>query len=155
MIYNVGMKVIFLKDVPGQGKKGEVKEVSDGYARNFLLPKGVAKIADTATVNNAKQAKEAEAHHKAVEKAEAMELAKRLEQVKLTVQVKAGENGKLFGALNTQSIADALKTQGGIDLDKRMIVLAEPIKLAGVYTVTVKPYAEVSAKVTVEVVGVK
>ena len=148
------MKVIFLKDVPGQGKKGEVKDVSDGYARNFLLPKGMAKVADSASVNNAKQAKEAEAHHKAVEKAEATELAKRLEQVKLKVPVKAGESGKLFGALNTQSIADALKAQG-IDIDKRLIVLAEPIKQAGIYTVTVKPYAEVSAKLTVEVVGVK
>jgi len=148
------MKVLFLKDVPGQGKKGEIKEVSDGYARNFLLPKGFVKIADAASVNAAKQAKDAEAHHKAVAKAEAVELAKRIEAVKLTVPVKAGESGKLFGALNTQSIADALKAQG-IELDKRLIVLNEPIKLAGVYTLTVKPYAEVSAKLTVEVVGVK
>ncbi|MCL2369907.1 MAG: 50S ribosomal protein L9 [Firmicutes bacterium] len=148
------MKVIFKQDVAGQGKKGEVKEVSDGYARNFLLPKGLVEIASATAVNNAKLAKESEVHKKAVAKAEAEALANKLNQIKVTVEVKAGESGKLFGSLNTQSIADALATQGTV-IDKRSIVLAEPIKQAGVYKVTVKPYAEVSAKITVEVVAKK
>jgi len=148
------MKVIFKQDVVGQGKKGEIKDVSDGYARNYLLPKGLVEIASAASVNNAKLAKEAEAHKRAVAKAEAEVLADKLNQIKVTVEVKAGENGKLFGSLNTQSIADALAKQGTV-IDKRSIVLSEPIKQAGIYKVTVKPYAEVLAVITVEVVGKK
>jgi len=148
------MKVIFIKDVAGQGKKGEIKDVSDGYAKNFLLPKGMAKIADNTTVSNAKQAKESEAHHKAVAKAEATELAKRIEATPIKVEVKTGETGKLFGSLNTQSIADAL-AKAGIDIEKQKIVLSDPIKQVGKFVVTVKPYPEVTARLTVEVVGVK
>lgn len=145
------MKVILLKDVKGQGKKNDIIEVSDGYARNFLLKNGLAKEATATNVNSINIAKKAEEHRKAVEKAEAVELAKKLGEISVTVKIKVGETGKLFGALNTQAIADAIKAQHGLEIDKKKIVLAEPIKSVGVYTVTVKPYAEVSAKLKVTV----
>ena len=145
------MKVILLKDVKGQGKKDDIIDVSDGYARNFLLKNGLAKEATATNVNSVNIAKKAEEHRKAVEKAEAMELAKKISAISVTVKIKVGETGKLFGALNTQAIADALKAQHNIDIDKKKIVLADPIKSIGVYTVTVKPYAEVSAKLQVNV----
>lgn len=145
------MKVILLKDVKGQGKKDDVIEVSDGYARNFLLKNGLAKEATSTNLNSVNIAKKAEEHRKAVEKAEAMELAKKISAVSVVVKIKVGETGKLFGALNTQAIADALKAQHNIDIDKKKIVLADPIKAIGVYTVTIKPYAEVSAKLQVTV----
>lgn len=144
------MKVILLKDVKGLGKKDDIKEVSDGYARNFLLKTGSAKEATSTNVNSINIAKSAEQHRKSVEKAEAMELAKKLNATTVTVKVKVGETGKLFGALNTQAISDALAKMG-IELDKKKIVLADPIKSIGVYEVAVKPYAEVSAKLKVVV----
>ena len=143
------MKVILLKDVKGQGKKDDIIDVSDGYARNFLLKNGLAKEATATNVNSVNIAKKAEEHRKAVEKAEALELAKKINEVSVNVKIKVGETGKLFGALNTQAIADALKSQHDIDIDKKKIVLSDPIKLVGTYTVTVKPYAEVSAKLKV------
>ena len=145
------MKVILLKDVKGQGKKDDIIDVSDGYARNFLLKNGFAKEATSTNINSVNIAKKAEEHRKAVEKAEALELAKKINDITVTVKIKVGETGKLFGALNTQAIADALKSQHNIDIDKKKIVLADPIKSVGAYTVTVKPYAEVSAKLKVVV----
>ena len=145
------MKVILLKDVKGQGKKDDIIDVSDGYARNFLLKNGLAKEATSTNINSVNIAKKAEEHRKAVEKAEALELAKKINDITVTVKIKVGETGKLFGALNTQAIADALKSQHNIDIDKKKIVLADPIKSVGAYTVTVKPYAEVSAKLKVVV----
>lgn len=144
------MKVILLKDVKGLGKKDDIKEVSDGYARNFLLKTGVAKEATATSINSLNISKSAEQHRKNVEKAEAIELAKKLNATTVTVKVKVGETGKLFGALNTQAIADALAGMG-IDIDKKKIVLADPIKSIGSYVVVVKPYAEVSAKLNVVV----
>lgn len=143
------MKVILLKDVKGQGKKDDIIDVSDGYARNFLLKNGLAKEATSTNVNSVNISKKAEEHRKAVEKAEAMELAKKINDISVTVKIKVGETGKLFGALNTQAISDALKVQHNIDIDKKKIVLADPIKLVGTYTVVIKPYAEVSAKLKV------
>ena len=144
------MKVILLKDVKGLGKKNDIKEVNDGYARNFLLRTGAAKEATSTNVNSVNIAKKAEEHRRAVEKAEAMELAKKIGATTVTIFVKVGETGKLFGALNTQAIADALAKEG-IEVDKKKIVLSDPIKLVGAYEVTVKPYAEVSAKLKVVV----
>lgn len=143
------MKVILLKDVKGQGKKDDIINVSDGYARNFLLKNGLAKEATSTNVNSVNIAKKAEEHRKAIEKAEAIKLAERINDIEVTVQIKVGQTGKLFGALNTQSISDAIKAQHGLDIDKKKIVLSEPIKSVGAYTVTVKPYAEVSAKLKV------
>ncbi len=145
------MKVILLKDVKGQGKKDDIINVSDGYARNFLLKNGLAKEATSTNVNSVNIAKKAEEHRKAVEKAEAVELAKKISDISVSVKIKVGETGKLFGALNTQAIADALKAQHGLEIDKKKIVLSDPIKSVGSYTVTVKPYAEVSAKLKVTV----
>jgi len=144
------MKVILLKDVKGQGKKDDVVEVSDGYARNFLIKNGLAKQASSTGINSIQIAKAAEERRKAIEKAEAVELAKKLESMSVVVEIKAGETGKLFGALNTQAIADALSKQG-VTIDKKKIVLADPIKAVGDYVITVKPYAEVSAKLKVTV----
>lgn len=142
------MKVILLKDVKGQGKKNDVIEVSDGYGRNFLIKNGLATVATSMQVNSINISKAAEEKRKAAEKAEAIKLAKELETKTVVVEIKTGETGKLFGALNTQAIADALKKQG-VDIDKKKIVLSDPIKSVGEYTITVKPYAEVSAKLKV------
>ena len=142
------MKVILLKDVKGQGKKNDVIEVSDGYGRNFLIKNGLATVATSTQVNSINISKAAEEKGKAAEKAEAIKLAKELETKTVVVEIKTGETGKLFGALNTQAIADALKKQG-VDIDKKKIVLSDPIKSVGEYTITVKPYAEVSAKLKV------
>ncbi len=144
------MKVILLQDVKGQGKKGDIVNVSDGYARNFLLKNKLAQEATATNVNSVNIAKKAEEHRKEVEKAEAIALAKRIDNTSVTVKIKVGANGKLFGALSSQNIADALRERG-VEIDKKKIVLTENIKAVGTYTVTVKPYAEVSAKLTVVV----
>lgn len=144
------MKVILTTDVKGQGKKGEVIDVSDGYARNFLFKNNLAIEGTSSNLNSVKIKKEAEDHRRKVEKAEAEALKVKLEATEVTVKIKCGENGKLFGALSSQSIAEALHAQG-IEIDKKKIVLAEPIKSLGSYTVTIKPYAEVSAKLKVTV----
>lgn len=144
------MKVILLKDVKGQGKKDDVIEVSDGYGRNFLIKNGFAVQATATQINSINISKAAEERRKAIEKAEAVKLAAEIEKKSVVVEIKTGETGKLFGALNTQAIADALKKQG-IEIDKKKIVLSEPIKSVGDYVITVKPYAEVSAKLKVTV----
>lgn len=144
------MKVILKADVKGQGKKGDIINVSDGYARNFLFKNGLAAEATASVVNSARISAEAAEHRKAVEKAEALELKKKLEGESVTVKIKVGETGKLFGSLNNQQIADAL-AEKGITVDKKKIVISEPIKSVGRYTVTVKCYAEVSAKLSVTV----
>lgn len=146
------MKVILKKDVKAQGKKGDVIEVSDGYARNFLFKNDLAIEATSVNLNSLKMTNAAADHRKAVEKAEAEALAARLNDMNVTIRLKVSETGKIFGALNTQSIADALEKEG-ITVDKKKIVLPEPIKTVGVHVVTVKPYAEVSAKLKVTVVG--
>ena len=142
------MKVILKADVKGQGKKGEIINVSDGYARNFLFKNGLAEEATASTINSVRIAAEAAEHRRAVEKAAAQELKKKLDSESITVKIKVGETGKLFGALNTQLIADAL-AEKGIEVDKKKIVSAEPIKSLGRYSVTIKCYAEISAKLTV------
>jgi len=147
------MKVILLKDVPKQGKKGDIIEVADGYGRNFLIRGGHAKEATASAINAINIQKQAAAHHEKVAKDNAVELAKQLDKTEIIIKVKVGGNGKLFGALNTQNIADALRKQAGFELDKRMFVLSEPIKLCGIYKVTVKPYANISGTLTVKVEG--
>lgn len=144
------MKVILTQDVKGQGKKDDVIEVSDGYARNFLIKNKLAVEASSAMVNSIKIKKAADEHRRAEEKAAALELAKKISGTTVTVKIKVGETGKLFGALNTQAVADALK-EAGYDIDRKKIVLPDVIKTVGVYEITVKPYAEVSAKIKVSV----
>ena len=146
------MKVILLKDVKSQGKQGDIIEVSDGYARNYLFPNNLAKPATATALNSIKISKEAEDRRKKIEHDEAVELCKKLAGVTVTVKIRTGANGKLFGALNTAAISDALKEMG-YELDKKKIVLSEPIKALGRYTVQIKPYAEVSGKLNISVVA--
>lgn len=146
------MKVILIQDVKAQGKKGDIIDVSDGYARNFLFKNKLAIEANSVNLNSLKLSKEAADHHKAVEKAEAEALAKKIDGMTVTIKMKVSETGKIFGALNTQAIADAL-AGSGITVDKKKIVLPQPIKTVGTHSVIIKPYAEVSAKLTVVVTG--
>ena len=146
------MKVILLSDVKGTGKKGDVKEVSDGYARNFLFKKGLAREADSVSVNNLKMQKEAEEFHKQEEINRNKELAKLLNLKEVTVKVKCGETGKIFGSVTSQEIADGLAAEG-FEVDKKKIVLSEPIKKLGIYRLEVKFMPNVSCKIVVKVVG--
>ena len=146
------MKVIFNVDVRGQGKKGELKEVSDGYARNYLLPRGLAAEATTDNINTLKLKEKAKAAQIAKEKAQAQEYAEKLSGIQVTVRAKAGANGKLFGAVTSQEISDALKAQFGLDIEKNKIVQAEPIKSYGSYSVKAKLGYEISGNISVLVV---
>jgi large subunit ribosomal protein L9 len=147
------MEVILLKDVKGQGKKGEVIRVSDGYARNFLLPKGFAM---QATEGGKKRIREqnAQLQKKLQSEAEKAErLAERISQAGVRLKMKAGEKGKLFGSVTGKDIAEALKKQHGITVDKKKIVLPEPIKNTGEFLVEIKVYTEISAKLGVEIIA--
>ncbi len=146
------MKVIFNVDVKGQGKKGEMKEVSDGYARNYLLPRKLASEATADNINTMKLKEKAKAALIAKEKAEAEENAKRLSAITVTIRAKAGGAGKLFGSVTSQEISDALREQHGINIEKNKIVQAEPIKTFGSYTVKAKLGYEISGSVNVLVV---
>ena len=146
------MKVIFNVDVRGQGKKGELKEVSTGYARNYLLPRNLATEATPDNLNAFKLKEKAKAAQIAKEKAQAEEYARKLGAVQVTVRAKAGANGKLFGAVTSQEISDALKEKFGMDIEKNKIVQAEPIKSYGSYTVKAKLGYEISGSINVLVV---
>ena len=146
------MKVILQQDVRGQGKKGEMKEVSDGYARNYLLPRKLASEATADNINTMKLKEKAKAALIAKEKAEAEENAKRLSAITVTIRAKAGGAGKLFGSVTSQEISDALREQHGINIEKNKIVQAEPIKTFGSYTVKAKLGYEISANVSVLVI---
>ncbi|MBP3966869.1 MULTISPECIES: 50S ribosomal protein L9 [Paenibacillus] len=142
------MKVIFLQDVKGQGKKGEVKEVSEGYVRNFLFPKNLAKPASDGNLKTLDIQKASEQKKKEKEKEDAKALAERLEAMKIVVKTKAGEGGRLFGAITSKQIAESLEAQG-VKIDKRKIELEEPIRTLGVTQVLVKLHPEVKAKLSV------
>ena len=146
------MKVIFTVDVKGQGKKGEMKEVSSGYARNYLIPRGLAAAATADTLNALKLKEKAKAAQAAREKAQAEEYAKKLSAVQVTVRAKAGSAGKLFGAVTSQEISRALKEQFDLDIEKNKIVQAEPIKTFGSFTVKAKLGYEISGNINVLVV---
>lgn len=144
------MRVIFLKDVKGKGKKGEIKEIADGYASNFLIPSGLAKIANSTSIKEANVFKESEEKRKATELKQAQDLAANLEKLTVSIISKTGENGKLFGAITSKQIADALLVEK-IKIDKRKIILDEPIKTVGITQVKIKIHPEVSATVKVHV----
>lgn len=146
------MKVIFNQDVKGQGKKGELKEVSAGYARNYLLPRGLATEATADNLNAFKLKEKAKAAQIAREKAQAEEYAKKLSGVQVTIRAKAGANGKLFGAVTSQEISDALSAQFDMEVEKNKIVQAEPIKAYGSYTVKAKLGYEINGTINVLVV---
>ena len=143
------MKVLLEQDVKGTGKKGEVIDVSDGYARNFLLPRKLAAPADAQAINAASIQKSAAAHRKFQAGLQARDLAKQLEGAAVTVRAKVGENGHLFGAITGKEIAAALKEQKQVDIDKKKIALAEPIRALGEYTVRVSLYENTFANVRV------
>jgi len=145
------MKVILTADIKGVGKKDEVINVSDGYARNYLFPKKLAVEATEGNLRVLQEKKTKEAEKKRQELMEAQELSKRLSQLTVEVAVKVGDNGKIFGSVTSKDIADALKKQHNIEIDKKKIELPEAIKIAGVYTVDVKVYPEVTAKLKVSI----
>lgn len=145
------MKVILLQDVKGKGKKGQMVEVSDGYARNYMLPRKIAIEATPDAVNTMKMNDKATQERIAREKAEAMEISKTLRGLTVVVKAKGGGAGRLFGSITNQEIADSLKAQSGIALDKRKIVIADTIKTVGTYTVTCKLGYEITAPLTVKI----
>ncbi len=145
------MKVVFLADVKGQGKKDQIKEVSDGYARNFLLPKGLAAPADSKLLNEIKNREASKQHKIEVEKAEAAALAKKLETIVVKIKAQAGSDGRLYGSVTSKDIAEMLEKQEKIVIDRRKLTLPEPIKTYGVFTLELKLYTDITAKVTVSV----
>ena len=146
------MKVILLADVRGKGKKGQMLEVSDGYARNFMLPRKLAIEATPDAINTMRMNDKATQERQAKERAEALEISRKLKEMILTVPAKGGGNGRLFGAVTNTEIADTLKKSSGIALDKRKIVIDEPIKNVGTYTVKCKLGYEITAPLTVKIV---
>lgn len=147
------MKVLLLVDVKGTGKKGEIKEVSDGYANNFLLKTGKARKADTSALSENKIKKQAEEYHKEMEKQQAEKLAEQIKNKTIIIEIKCGENGKTFGSVTAKEISQKLADLG-FEIDKRRIELKEPIKVAGIYQVTIKLHPEVKTELKVEIVGV-
>ena len=145
------MKVILLQDVKGKGKKGQMLEVSDGYARNYMLPRKMAIEATADAVNTMRMNDKAAQERQARERAEALETSRKLKDMTLVVTAKGGGAGRLFGAVTNQEIADALKAKAGITLDKRKIVIDEPIKNVGTYTVKCKLGYEIVGQLTVKI----
>ena len=145
------MKVILQQDVKGTGKKGEVIEVSEGYGRNFLLPKKLAVLANAQNVNLAKQKAGSAAHRKAQEADEAKLLASQLAKAEITVAVKVGEGGKLFGSVSGKDVSEALKKEHGVEIDKRKISITQEVTGVGDYEAVIKLHPEASAKILVHV----
>lgn len=144
------MKVVLLQDVKGHGKKGELCNVSDGYARNFLFPKKLAVEADNAALNELKNREQAAAHHKQEEINAAKATAEALNGKTVNIKAKAGSNGKLFGSVTSKEIAAEIKNALGIEIDKKKMSVAD-IKNFGEYTAEIKLYQGISAKITVKV----
>lgn len=140
------MKVIVIKDTKNVGKKGDIKNVSDGYAKNFLIPNGIVMEATPANIRDLERKKAADAEKRAIDKASAEVLKAKLAEIETVLQTKAGEGGKVFGSITSKDISDALMTQHGIEIDKKKIVLENPIKQLGEYTITAKLYQEVTAE---------
>lgn len=145
------MKVILNQDVKGQGKKGDMIEVSDGYARNFLLPKNLAKEATKENINVLQGQKESQEYRKKKELEEAQEIKEKVEAVKVSIKAKAGENGKLFGSVTSKDVSEELKMQHHIKIDKKKFVLPDGIKALGTTDVEIKIYPGVVAKLKVQV----
>ena len=145
------MKVILLQDVKGKGKKGQMLEISDGYARNYLLPRKLAVEATADAMNTKKMNDKAAAEKAAKERAEALDISHKLREITLVVTAKGGGAGRLFGSVTNQEISDALKEKFGISLDKRKIAINDPIKSVGTYTVQCKLGYEIIAPLTVKI----
>lgn len=147
------MKVILLQDIKGVGKKDEVINASDGYARNFLFPKKLALEATKDNLVKLKAKQDSNQHKKDLEKAKAIEIANKLKEIVLKIEVKAGDNGKIFGGVTSKEISENLKTQYNIDVDKKKIVLKETIKVLGTVNVDIKLYEGVLATLKVNTVA--
>lgn len=145
------MKVILTQDVRGQGKRGQMIEVSDGYARNFLLPRKLAQEATADNINTMRMNDKTTQERQAKERAEALELRNRMKDMTVVVTAKGGGAGRLFGSVTNTEVSEALAKQAGVQLDKRKIVLDEPIKSVGVYTVKCKLGYEINAELKIEV----
>lgn len=145
------MKVVLLQDVKGQGKKNDIIDVSDGYARNFLFPRKLATVADAKAINDVKN-KQSSAQHKIdVEKAAAKALADKINEISVKIVASAGNDGRFYGAITSKDIAEALKAQHRIDIDKRKVELDAPIKAFGTYKIKIKCYAEIFGTLSVSV----
>ena len=149
------MKVILNADIKTLGKKGDLVNVSDGYARNFLFPRKLAVEANAANLNTVSQRESAKEYHKSVEIKNAEDLKQQLEKISVTIKVKAGANGKLFGSVTSKEVAEVLASLYGVSVDKKKIVLSEPIKAYGTYILDIKLYANSTAKLNVVVAGEK
>lgn len=147
------MKVILLEDIKGVGKKDEVINSSDGYARNFLFPKKLAVEANNENMSKLKAKNDSKAYQKSVEKEEAQKIAEKLKGILLKIPVKTGENGKIFGSITAKEIADNLKEQYKIEIDKKKIDLKEPIKILGSFKVNIKLYEGVIGILKVQMIG--
>lgn len=145
------MKVILLKDVKGTGKKGEVKEVSDGYARNFLIKKGVAVEASQTNMKELDEKEKSKERKALIEYEEAVLLGKQMEEINIQIEVKAGEGGRLFGSITSKEIAEQLKKQKNLDIYKRKILMDEPIRTLGSTFVEIKLHQKVTTKIRVDV----
>lgn len=145
------MKVILTQDVRGQGKRGQMIDVSDGYARNFLLPRKLAQEATADNINTMRMNDKATQERQAKERAEALDLRNRMKDMTVVVTAKGGGAGRLFGSVTNTEVSEALAKQAGVQLDKRKIVLDEPIKSVGVYTVKCKLGYEINAELKIEV----
>ena len=148
------MKVILKADVKGKGKKGDLIEVSEGYGRNFLLPRGLADLATADNLNLKRQADEAQARRIALEKQAAKDTAEKLKELKVEIRAKGGAGGRLFGAVTAKEISEELKKQHGIEIAKNKIVLDEHIKSFGTYNVKAKLYIEITGEIHVQVVEI-
>lgn len=145
------MKVLLKRDVPSQGKAGEIITVSDGYARNYLIPRGLAVAADAAAIKEAQAREEARLHRIAVEKAEAAALREKLMGITVKIEASGSSDERLFGSVTSKDISEALAAQHGIEIDKKKIVLAEQIRTFGTYTVDARLYTDISGKINLVV----
>lgn len=146
------MKVILLQDIKGVGKKDQVINANDGYARNYLFPKKLAVEANAGNLTNLKSKQDSNQYRKDLQKEEAIKIADKLKGLTVQIKVKAGENGKIFGGVTSKEIAENLKTQHGIEIEKKKIILTETIKTLGTVNVDIKLYEGVTAKLRVQVV---
>lgn len=147
------MKVILKQDIKGVGKKDQIINANDGYARNFLFPKDLAVPADKGNMTNLQSKQTSEQHRKNLEKEEAIQTAKKIEEIELKLPVKSGENGKVFGSITSKEIGESLEKQYKIKVDKKKILMQEPIKVLGMFNIEIKLYEGVMAKLKVNVIG--
>lgn len=145
------MKVILLKDLKGTGKKGDIKEVSDGYARNYMIPKGFAQEATSQNINTLNQKNSSKEHKLEIEKQEALKIKQALENNKLIIKAKAGEGQKLFGSITSKDIEEELKKQKNISVDRKKIDLKDPIKMIGSFSVKLKLFTGIVCDLQVEI----